>query len=307
KNLIDNFAAQWLYLKNLDAFTPDARLFPDFDDNLRQAFRRETELLFQEIVREDRSVLGLIRSDHTYLNERLAKHYKIPNIYGAHFRRVNLKADAAQASPVTETKQRRGGILRHASILTVTSYPTRTSPVIRGNWILENLLGTPAPPPPANVPALEDNSVDASLPIRERLAAHRDNEACAGCHRLIDPVGFSLENFDSIGRWRDMEGSVSVDASGGMPDGSTFVGVEGLEQALLRHPEMFVSTMVEKLMTFGIGRGMEPQDGATVRKIVATAKQDDYRFSSIVTEIVCSYAFRFRAIEPELHASATEP
>ncbi|MFN3192511.1 MAG: DUF1592 domain-containing protein [Aureliella sp.] len=294
-NLVDNFAAQWLYLKNLDAFTPDARLFPDFDDNLRQAFRRETELLFAEIVREDRSVLDLIRSDHTYLNERLAKHYKIPNIYGSHFRRVDLKEP--------QSKRRRGGILRHASILTVTSYPTRTSPVIRGNWILENLLGTPAPPPPANVPALEDNSVDASLPIRERLAAHRDNAACAGCHRLIDPVGFSLENFDAIGRWRDMEGSVQVDASGGMPDGSTFLGVEGLERALLRQPEMLVSTIVEKLMTFGIGRGIEPRDGATVRKIVRAASQEDHRFSSIVIGIVNSYAFQYREQEMDRHAS----
>jgi mono/diheme cytochrome c family protein len=288
ENLVDNFAAQWLYLRNLDAITPDARLFPDFDDNLRQAFRRETELLFAEVVREDLSVLRLLSSDHTYLNERLAKHYQIPHIYGSHFRRVKLDSQDEYAT-------HRGGLLRHASIMMVTSYPTRTSPVIRGSWILKNLLGSPPPPPPENVPTLEDGTVDASLPIRERLAAHRDNEACAGCHRLIDPIGFSLENFDAIGRWRSEEAGVPIDARGGMSDGSQFNGVSGLEQALLQHPEMFVRTVVEKLMTFGIGRGTTPLDGPAIRKILRDAAPDGYRFSELVEGIVHSEPFQKRS------------
>lgn len=287
QNLVDNFAAQWLYLRNLDAITPDARLFPDFDDNLRQAFRKETELLFAEVMREDSSVLRLLSSDHTYLNERLAKHYQIPHVYGSHFRRVELDSQA-------EYTKHRGGLLRHASILMVTSYPTRTSPVIRGSWILENLLGSPPPPPPENVPTLEDSTVDASLPIRERLAAHRDNEACAGCHRLMDPIGFSLENFDAIGRWRSEEAGIEIDAKGGMSDGSQFNGVSGLEQALLQNPEMFVRTLVEKLMTFGIGRGTTPRDGPAIRKILREAAPGGYRFSDLVQGIVLSEPFQKR-------------
>ena len=179
RSLVTNFAGQWLHLRNLDSITPDLRLFPDFDDNLRQAFRQETELLFESVLREDRSVLDLLKSDHTFLNERLAKHYGIPHVYGSHFRRVELGDDSM-----------RGGLLRQGSILTVTSYATRTSPVIRGKWILENILGTPPPPPPANVPALKDNTVSSTLSVRERLAEHRANVACAGCHKLMDPVGF---------------------------------------------------------------------------------------------------------------------
>ncbi len=209
KALVDNFAGQWLYLRNLDSVTPDGRLFPDFDDNLRQAFRQETELFFESIMREDRSVLDLLRADYTFLNERLAKHYGIPHVYGSRFRRVAL--DAAS---------KRGGLLRQGSILSVTSYATRTSPVIRGKWILENVLGTPPPPPPPNVPALKENSVSAKLPVRERLAQHRADAACASCHNLIDPVGFALENFDAVGRWRDIENGAPVDATGGLPDGT---------------------------------------------------------------------------------------
>ena len=221
QSLVTNFAGQWLHLRNLDSITPDGRLFPDFDDNLRQALRRETELLFEEVMREDRSVLDLLKSDHTFLNERLAKHYGIPHVYGPRFRRVAL-----------EPGSERGGLLRHGSVLTVTSYATRTSPVIRGKWVLENLLGTPPPPPPPNVPALDDNTVSASLPVRERLAQHRANAACASCHNLMDPVGFALENFDAVGRWRTTEEGQPVDASGGLPDGSKFTGVAGLEAGL---------------------------------------------------------------------------
>ena len=282
-SLVSNFASQWLHLRNLDSITPDGRLFPDFDDNLRQAMRRETELLFEEVLRDDRSVLDLLRTDHTFLNERLAKHYGIPNIYGPRFRRVAL-------GPETP----RGGLLRHASVLTVTSYATRTSPVIRGNWILGTLLGTAPPPPPPNVPALEDNAVSASLPVRERLAQHRANAACASCHDLMDPVGFALENFDALGRWRTLEEGRPVDASGGFPDGAKFTGVAGLEQALLNRPELFASTLTEKLLTFALGRGVESFDAPAVRQVVRDAKADNHRFSAIVLGIVKSTPFTMR-------------
>ncbi len=282
-SLVTNFADQWLYLRNLDSITPDGRLFPDFDDNLRQAFRRETEMLFETVLREDRSVLDLLRADFTFLNERLAEHYGIPHIYGDRFRKVAL-----------EPESRRGGILRHGSILTVTSYATRTSPVIRGHWILKNLLGTPPPPPPPDVPALEDNTVSASLPMRERLAEHRANPACASCHDVMDPVGFSLEHFDAVGRWRTMEEGRPVDASGGLPDGSEFAGVEGLEQGLLARPEIFVRTLSEKLLTFALGRGVETYDAPAIRGVLRGAKSDDYRFSALILGIVQSPAFTLR-------------
>lgn len=283
RSVVSNFASQWLQLRNLDSITPDGRIFPDFDDNLRQAMRRETELIFEEILHEDRSVLDLLRTDHTYLNERLAKHYGVPHVYGSRFRRVEL-------APETP----RGGLLRHASVLTVTSYATRTSPVLRGNWILGTLLGTPPPPPPPNVPALADNAVSASLPVRERLAQHRANPVCASCHDLMDPVGLALENFDALGRWRMLEEGRPVDASGGFPDGGRFTGVAGLEQALLTRPELFVGTLTEKLLTFALGRGVETFDAPTVRHIVRQAQADNYRLSAIVLGIVNSTAFKMR-------------
>ena len=281
--LVTNFAAQWLHLRNLDSVTPDLRLFPDFDDNLRQAFRQETELFFQSILREDRTVLDLLTADYTYLNERLAKHYGIPHVYGSRFRRVTLGNDRT-----------RGGLLRQGSILTVTSYATRTSPVIRGKWVLENLLGVPPPPPPDNVPALKDNTVAAHLTGRERLAEHRANPACRGCHSRMDPVGFSLENFDAIGRWRKVEEGTPIDATGGLPDGSQFDGVTGLEQALRKRPELFVRTLTERLLMFGLGRVVEEQDAPAVRKVVREAKADNYRFSSFIVGIVNSAPFRMR-------------
>ena len=283
RSLVDNFANQWLYLRNLTSITPNHRLFPDFDDNLRQAFRRETELFFESILREDRSVMDLLKADYTFLNERLAKHYQIAYVYGSRFRKVSLRPE-----------DQRGGLLRHGSILTVTSYATRTSPVIRGNWILENILGTPAPPPPDNVPSLEDNDVDQSLPVRERLSAHRANPACASCHNLMDPVGFALENYDAIGRWRTHANGRALDVSGGLPDGQKFVGIDGLERALRDRPELFVSTFTEKLMTFALGRGVEPFDGAAVRKIVAGSGVDGYRMSSIILGIVNTVPFKMR-------------
>jgi hypothetical protein len=282
KNLVSNFAGQWLYLRNLDSITPDLRLFPDFDDNLRQAFRQETELFFESIVREDQNVLDLLKADYTFLNERLAKHYGIPNIYGSRFRRVTLQ------------NHERSGLLRHSSILTVTSYATRTSPVIRGKWILENILGTPPPPPLPDVPDLKDNTVSSTLSVRERLAEHRANTACASCHNLMDPVGFSLENFDAIGRWRNLEEGQPIDPSGGLPDGSKFTGVSGLEEALQQRPELFVGTLTEKLMTFALGRGIETYDAPAIRKIVRDAEEKDFRFSSVIVGIVKSTPFTMR-------------
>lgn len=288
QSLVTNFADQWLYLRNLESFTPDSRLFPDFDHNLRAAFRRETELLFQEVVSDDRSVLALLRSPHTFANERLARHYGIPHIQGSHFRRVPL-----------EEASHRGGILRQGSILAVTSYATRTSPVLRGKWILENVLGMPPPPPPPNVPVLDDNTVAANLPLRQRLATHRANAACATCHDTIDPIGFALENFDAVGRWRLLEQEQPVDVSGNLPDGSPFTGVDGLEQAVLRqHPDLFVRTLTEKLMAFALGRGVEHFDAPAVRQIVREAKDDDYRFSSVVLGIVRSVPFQMRNPAP---------
>lgn len=283
RTLATNFAVQWLHLRNLDSIVPDLRLFTDFDDNLRKAFRRETELFVETVFREDQSVLKLLRADYTFLNERLAKHYGIPHVYGERFRRVGLGAD-----------RQRGGLLRHGSVLTVTSYATRTSPVIRGKWVLENILGTPPPPPPANVPSLRDNTVSASLPIRERLSEHRSNPACAGCHRLIDPPGFALEQFDAIGRWRTTDEGKPIDAAGGLPDGSAFEGVGGLEDALLKRPELFVRTLVEKLFVFALGRAPSESDAPAIRKIVRDARADNYRFSSLVVGLTTSAPFQLR-------------
>ncbi len=285
-NLVSNFAAQWLHLRNLDSITPDLRLFPDFDDNLRQAFRRETELLFAEVVREDRSVLDLLKSDHTYLNERLARHYGIPHVLGSHFRRVEVGSDGV-----------RGGLLGQGSVLMVTSYATRTSPVIRGKWVLENILGTPPPPPPADIPALKDNTVDASLSVRDRLAEHRRNIACAGCHKLMDPAGFALENFDAVGRWRSLEEGQPIDSTGGLPDGAKFAGVAGLEDGLLQRPELFVGTLTEKLLTFALGRGVEPADAPAVRQVIRAARTKGYRFSALIEGIATSTPFQMRRSE----------
>ena len=283
--LVNNFAAQWLYLRNLDSATPDMRLFPEFDDNLRQAFRRETELFFGGIVRGNRSILDLLAADYTYLNERLARHYGIPGVIGSRFRRVELAGTA-----------HRGGLLRQGSILTVTSYPTRTSPVIRGKWVLDNILGIPPPPPPANVPALKEKAATGkTLTVRERLAEHRANAACAGCHQLMDPVGFALENYDGIGRWRDQEDYTAIDSAGGLPDGSTFSGIDGLEKALRARPELFATTLSEKLLTYALGRGVEPFDAPAVREVVRTAAADDYRFAALITGIVKSVPFQMRS------------
>ena len=283
-NLASNFAGQWLRLRNLASLSPNGRLFPDFDDNLRQAMREETERFIGSVIDEDRSVLDLLRTDYTFLNERLAKHYGIPGVYGTRFRRVVLDEDS-----------RRGGLLRHGSVLAVTSYATRTSPIIRGVWVLDNIFGAPPPPPLPDVPALEENEVAANLPMRERLAQHRNSPACASCHRTIDPVGFALENFDALGRWRDQEGdNGAIDVSGGLPGVGALTGVDGLEAGLLSRPDLFVGRLAEKLLTFALGRGVEYYDAPAVRTVVREAEADDYRFSSIILGIVKSVPFQMR-------------
>ena len=276
--LVNNFANQWLQLRNLNAISPDLRLFPDFDDNLRQSFKRETELLFQAVLQEDRKITDLIGADFTFLNERLAQHYEIPHIYGSRFRRVELGASA-----------KRGGLLRQGSILTVTSYANRTSPVIRGNWVLENILGTPAPPPPPDIPSLDDVVVSDDLPMRARLAAHSQDQSCASCHRLLDPPGFALEEYDAVGRFVKGE----VDAVGGLPDGQKFTGVGPLEEALLKRPDLFARTVTEKLLTYGLGRGVEYFDAPALRKIVKESGPD-YRLNDLILRITQSVPFTHR-------------
>jgi hypothetical protein len=283
--LVGNFGGQWLYLRNVPAARPDTQLFPDFDENLRLAFRRETELLFETIVHEDRSALDLIGARYTYVDERLARHYGIPNVYGSHFRRIALSDDSV-----------RGGLLGQGSILTVTSYPNRTSPVQRGKWILENILGSAPPPPPPNVPALEEKAADGKvLSMRERMVQHRANPVCATCHSRMDPVGLSLENFDAVGRWRDTgESSTAIDASGALPDGTPFNGPRELRAVLLNHPETFISTLTEKLLTYAVGRGLEYYDRPAVRAIAREAAGSDYRFSALILGIVKSPPFQMR-------------
>lgn len=273
--LVTNFADQWLHLRNLESITPDARLFPDFDHNLRESLRTETSRLVADLIEHDRSVLALLRTDRTWLDGRLAAHYGIPHVEGSRFREVALAPE-----------WQRGGLLRQGSIQTVTSYATRTSPVIRGHWILKNLLASGPPPPPPDVPAL-DGVISEILPIRERLAKHREMAACASCHNLMDPVGFAMEHYDPIGRWR-----AEADARGGFADGSEFEGVAGLEDALLRRPELFVTALTEKLMTYALGRGLEAEDMPEVRRIVREAREKDWRFSEIVVGIVTSPSFR---------------
>jgi len=296
-NLATNFAGQWLRLRNIDALAPSTTLFRDFDDNLRQAFRQETELFFDSVVREDRNVQTFIRSDYTFLNERLARHYGIPNVYGSRFRRVTLTPES-----------KRGGLLRQGSVLAVTSYATRTSPVLRGVLVLRNIIGAPPPSPPPNVPALDDSKMAASLSMRQRLAAHRENAVCASCHRSIDPVGFALENFDAVGQWRDFEvDGQAVDASGAVPGGSQFRGIDGLEDALLAHPELFVGTLTENLMTFALGRGVEYYDAPAVRKVMRDAGKDGYRFSSVILGIVNSAPFQLRRAPTNEKLNPTPP
>jgi mono/diheme cytochrome c family protein len=285
--LANNFAEQWLFLRNLKNSAPNLDAFPDFDDNLRQAMLQETKLFFESIQHEDRSVLDLLNADYTFVNERLAKHYGIPNIYGSQFRRV----------PVTDPARR--GLLGQASILTVTSYPNRTSPVQRGKWILTNILGTPPTPPPPNVPELKENA-EGSQPksVRERMEAHRADAVCAGCHKVMDPVGFALENFDAIGRWRASDDGARIDPSGTLFNGSRVDGPAALRQTLTSRPEVFVGVMTEKLLTYALGRGVEYYDMPAVRRIVRDAAARDFKFSALIAGVVKSTPFQMKLKAP---------
>jgi cytochrome c551/c552 len=285
-SLATNFAGQWLYLRNLKSSNPDGREFPDFDDNLRQAFERETELLFESIQREDRPVLDLLDADYTFVNERLAKHYGIANIYGPDFRRVPVPSDA------------RRGLLGQGSMLLVTSNANRTSPVQRGKWILENLLASPPPLPPPNVPPLKESSEQArATSVRERMEQHRSNPACAGCHKIMDPIGLALENFDGVGQWRNVDLGFPIDASGQLVDGTRVDGPASLRKALLNRPEAFVGAMTEKLLMYGVGRETKYYDMPVVRSIMRDAGSDHYRFSELVLGIVKSQPFQMRIKE----------
>jgi Protein of unknown function (DUF1592)/Protein of unknown function (DUF1588)/Protein of unknown function (DUF1587)/Protein of unknown function (DUF1585)/Protein of unknown function (DUF1595)/Planctomycete cytochrome C len=281
--LVTNFAEQWLHLRNLKSSSPDLEAFPDFDDNLRQAMKEETSLFFDSIVREDRSVMDLLNADYTFVNERLARHYGIPNVYGSQFRRVTVGNEA------------RRGLLGQASVLAVTSYPNRTSPVERGKWVLTNLLGVPPQPPPPNVPPLVDGSAGGKvLSLRERMEQHRANPVCAGCHKVMDPIGFALESFDGIGRWRSSEDGARIDTSGTLFNGASVDGVVGLRRNLVAQPEIFVGVMTEKMLTYALGRGLEYYDMPAVRTIVRDAKDKNFRFSSIVLGIARSTPFQMK-------------
>ena len=281
--LIDNFAGQWLELRNLRNVQPNTDEFPDFDDNLRKSFRRETELFFESIVREDRSIFDLLTANYTFVNERLARHYGIPGVYGSRFRRVTIQDEA------------RKGILGQGSILALTSHATRTSPVVRGKWILENILGTPVPPPPPNVPPLKENQ-DGEKPktMREQMAEHRVNAVCASCHKVMDPIGLAMENFDAVGAWRANDAGSPIDASGELADGTKVDGVVALRNALMSRPELFAGTFTEKLLTYALGRGLDYRDMPSVRAIVRDAARNNYRFSAFISGVTHSTPFRMR-------------
>ena len=282
---IDNFGGQWLYLRNLDGIYPDPAEFPEFDENLREAFKRETQLFIGHQIRNDNSLRELLSADYTFVNERLARHYGIPGIYGNRYRKVTL--DGAE----------RGGLFGHGSLMMVTSYPNRTSPVLRGKFVLENLLGGPPPEPPPNVPALETSSDGKQLTMREAMAMHRENPACRVCHAAMDPIGFSLENYDAVGKWRNVFADQPIDASGLLPDGNTFDGPDGLRDLLLSRPDDFVGTITEKLMRFALGRSLEYYDMPAIRKIVRDAAESDYRWSAIILGVVESVPFQMRRSE----------
>jgi hypothetical protein len=283
KAFVSNFAGQWLFLRNLDQVKPDPDEFPKYDASLKNAFQKETELFFNEILREDRPVSEFLDAKYTFLNQKLAEFYGIKGVYGSQFRRVEL-ADA-----------RRGGLLGQGSILTVTSYPNRTSVVQRGKWILENLLGTPPPAPPPNVPPLDPHGKSGKLSMRQAMEQHRANPVCASCHSKMDPLGFALENYDGVGAWRDEDNGTPIDSSGVLPDGSKFNGAAGLREALLKnHKEEFISTFTEKLMTFALGRGLEPYDRPVMRSIMREAEKHNTTIPALINAIVQSPQFQMR-------------
>jgi len=282
---VENFVGQWLYLRNLDGIYPDPKAFPEFDENLRAAFQRETELFLDDQIRSDSSLLELLSADYSFINERLAEHYGIEGVYGSRYRKMKL--DGGQ----------RGGLLGHGSLMMVTSYPNRTSPVLRGKFVLENLLGGPPPEPPPNVPALEEESEGRKLTMREAMAKHRENPACRVCHAAMDPIGFSLENYDAVGKWRMEFAEQPIDASGLLPDGNTFDGPDGLRDLLLERPDDLVGTITEKLLRFALGRSLEYYDMPQVREIVRKAAIDDYRWSSVILGVIESTPFQMRRTE----------
>ncbi len=281
QTLAENFAGQWLEIRRLESVKPDRELFPDFEDYLRYSMRRETELFFDYILRENRSVLDFIQADYTFLNERLARHYKIPGIRGPEFRKVTLDGH-------------RGGVLTQASVLTVSSYPNRTSPVLRGKWVLENFLNTPPPPPPPDVPSLDTAAVGSSTSLRQQLEQHRANAVCASCHSKMDPLGFALENFDAVGQWRTADGKFDIDSSGTLPDGHSFRGATQLEAVLASQPDAFTRCLTEKLLIYALGRGLQTYDRPTVKDIVKSTAADGYHFDSLILNIVNSLPFQQR-------------
>jgi len=282
--LTSNFAGQWLHIRNLATVEPDPAIFGDFDESLRASMRKETELFFDSIVRENRSALELLTADYTFLNERLAKHYGTPNVYGSQFRRVTIQ-DA-----------NRGGLLGQASLLTVTSPPNRTSVVQRGKWVLENLIGTPPPPPPPDVPPLDATTKGSHrISLRAALEQHRASPSCAGCHAAMDPIGFALENYNGIGQWRTQDGGSDIDATGKLPDGTEFSGPAGLKKALTTvRREEFASTVASKLLTYGLGRGLEYYDQPAVRAILRDCEANEYRLRDLITAVVMSTPFQMR-------------
>lgn len=280
--LVENFAGQWLGLRILDRRKPDPVRFPLVDDELLEWMRRESELFARAILRENRSVLEFIDGRFTYVNGPLARHYRIAGVSGEEFQRVEL--DGVQ----------RGGVLGQGAILALSSYATRTSPVIRGKWVLENLLGAAPPPPPADVPALDEPGAGTGLSGRQLMEQHRAKEECAACHRSMDPIGFALENYDASGAWREREGNFAVNASGTLPGGRAFSGPGGLKQALLAQPDAFVRNFAEKMLTYALGRGVEAHDRQTLDRIVERMAADGYRFSTLVNEIIDSRPFRMR-------------
>jgi hypothetical protein len=312
--LTKNFAGQWLGLRGLSGHAPVVDQFPDFDDNLRQAFRRETELLFQSLIEEDRSVLDLLTADYTFVNERLAKHYGIPGVRGSDFRRVKLD----------ESMSARRGLLGKGAVLTVSSQPGRTSPVIRGQWVLKNLLGVPAPDPPADVPALDAKTGDAagnSKPpsMRALLEQHRSNPKCQGCHKLMDPIGFALEPFDAVGKWRTEDGGNPIDSRDQMYDGTPVNGPADVRTFVLKYQDQYLRNVTQNLLTYALGRGIEYDDMPMVRRVLQTASSDGYRMKSLIEAVAMSDIFRMNVnaadreggdamgAHPDTAASVTKP
>jgi len=281
--LVENFGGQWLQVRKLESVKPDRKRFPEFDEYLRLSMRQETELFFESIVREDRSILDFLDANYSYLNERLARLYNVPNVQGPEFRKVVFASEA-----------HRGGLLGQASVLTVSSYANRTSPVLRGKWVLENLVGAPPPPPPPDVPNLDEAKIGLTSSMREQLEQHRQNPVCASCHTRMDPLGFGLENFDAVGAWRTQEGKFTINASGTLPDGRSFEGPQGLEAVLKAQPDAFTECLARKLLIYALGRGLERDDDPTVKKIVKNVGNQGYRWSSLILEIVKSEPFQER-------------